>query len=293
MQANQPGERKKKPFLWILAVVAVLLIGVIGIYSRYMWMHPPQVRTPVVARGKISAPPPSPALESGPDPSTAAASEPPAEARSPEDNSGALGQGDPESTPDASVEADPQESAPEMNAEVAAAPEDDATDSRSAPLDDAEQTGAAAGSSGDQASAPDAGDTRPTAIVAEESRAASKEIPAVTPSPDTVPPAPPEPPAARTETASAPESPDVAETPAPFAVQVGAFRTKSNADRQISRLQEKGFDAYLYEKNDKDQRAWYFVRFGRFESYGAAQRALKAYTAQEQAEGAIVRSKSD
>jgi cell division protein FtsN len=288
MQTNQPRVRKKKPILWILAVVAVLLIGAMGMYSWYMWTHPPQVRTTVVARGKIPAPPPSPASETRDGPPVAVQSEPPAEGDSSVSGVDARSQGDLESNRAASVDAGAHENAPQVKAEIAVAPEEDvAADSPSAVADDTQQAGSA-GSSDGKASVPGSGgDAQPATTAAEELQATAQESPEIKPSSDNAPP----PPTARAESTPAPESLNVSETLKSYAIQVGAYRSKSNADRQIGQLQEKGFPAYLYEKIDSDQRAWYFVRFGRFGSYHAAARALTAFKAQEQMDGAIVRSK--
>lgn len=250
MQTNHPRERKKKPFFWIVVFVTVLLAGAIGLYAVLMRTPPSKVSTPVVARGKIPLPPPSPSVESPGGPSTSMESAPPTEADSPVNASGAGSQSDLESPPAASVGAGPQENPPEMKSEIDAPPQEAA-----------------------------AGQTATGAV--DELQTAVQEAPESPP--------PSELPAADT----APAQTDARETTASYTIQVGAYRTKSNADRQVAQLLEKGFDAYLDEKNDKNQQAWYFVRFGGFKDFGSADKALAAFKEQERMDGAIVRSDAD
>jgi cell division protein FtsN len=258
MQTNHSRERKKKPFFWIVVFVAVLLAGAIGLYAVLMRTQPSKVSTPVVARGKIPLPPPSPSVESPGGPSTSVESAPPTEADSPENASGAGDQSDLESPPAASVDTGPQENPPEMKSEIDAPPQEAA-----------------------------AGQTATAAI--DELQTAVQETPESPPPSHTDAPPPSELPAADT----APAQTAAQETTAPYTIQVGAYRTKSNADRQVAQLREKGFDAYLDEKNDKDQQAWYFVRFGGFKDFGSADKALAAFKEQERMDGAIVRSDAD
>ena len=41
MQTNHTSEQKKKPFLWIIPVVAVLLAGAFAYYTLYMRRQSP------------------------------------------------------------------------------------------------------------------------------------------------------------------------------------------------------------------------------------------------------------
>lgn len=287
MQTNHPRERGKKPFLWIFVAVTVLLAGALALYAWHMQTRPPQVPTPVVARGKILPPPPAPSVESPAGPSASMESAPPTEAGGPEDVSGAQSQGDLEAVPTASVDAGPREIAPEMKSEIDAPPQEDAaagTGHKS--VDHAKQTVISDG----QTPAPAPDDSGPATTAVDEPQAAVQEAPeSSSPAGDVTPPS-----TDRTGADAAPAQTvaanDTPETTAPFAIQVGAYRTKSNADRQVVQLRKKGFDAYIHEKNDKDQNPWYFVRFGGFEDFGSADKALAAFKEQERMDGAIVRS---
>jgi cell division septation protein DedD len=294
MHANHPGERGKKPLLWIIPVVAVLLAGAFAFYILYMRGHSPQVPTPVVARGKIPPLPPSPSVDSPGEPSATADVAPSAVSDSPDDASGTRGRNDLESTPRASMEAGLHEDAPEMKSEIAAAPhEDAAAGTTPEPADDGEQTGAT-GASDDQASVPGSGDNaQPETAVVAEPQASVQATPNNAPSSEPVASSVSDLAATQTEPESAPAKLNVTETAAPYTIQVGAYRKKGNADRQVAQMREKGFEAYISEKNDKDQRAWYFVRFGRFGSVNAAKQALTALKEQQKLDGAIVRSKSN
>lgn len=53
---------------------------------------------------------------------------------------------------------------------------------------------------------------------------------------------------------------------APFSLQAGAFLTKTYADKKMAELIAKGYDAYIFETIDNQQRRWFTVRFGHFES---------------------------
>jgi cell division protein FtsN len=292
METNQPSERKKKPFVWIILVVAVLLAGAL-VLSRHLRTHSSQVSVPVVARGKIPPPPPSPSVDSAGESSGTAEVAPSAEAGSPEDTTGTVSRGDTEASPVTAVDAEAQKSAPEMKSETTASPKElDAVGTRHEPADNMEQTGAS-GSSDDQASAPAPGDVLQEKTAAAELQAATHETPSGPPSSDASAPPPSELPAAGPEPAPASPQSDVSEAATPYAIQVGAYRSKNNAERQVAQMQEKGFETYIYEKNDKDQKAWYFVRFGRFGSFNAAKQALNDLKEQQRMDGAIVRSKSN
>jgi cell division protein FtsN len=290
MQTNHPRERKKKSFLWIIVVIAVLLAGAFVLYSRHMGSHP----APVVARGKIPPPPPSPSVESPVGPPTSMESAPAAGTDSPESASGTQSQSGLKSPPVDSLDAGSQESVPETVSEIAAPPQEDtgAAGTGQEPVGDAEQTGLSDSSDG-QAATPGSDDGQSAAAAVDELQAAAKETPE-SPSPaDTVAPPSSDQPATDAEPNPAALSPGVPEAATPFTIQVGAYRSKDNADRQVTLLREKGFDAYIYEKDDKDQQAWYFVRFGRFENFGSASKALTIFKDQEHMDGAVVRSNSN
>jgi cell division protein FtsN len=287
MLNNHSGERKKKPFIWIIAVVAVLLAGASVLYFRYLGPHP----APIVARGKIPPPPPAPpSVEPPAEPSMTMESAPPAGTGSAENAPGPPSQGDLESPPASSLDVVPQESTPETASEIAAPPQDAA----------APDTGQAAGgvaalmdlsdSSDDKAAVPGPDADKPADAAGDELQVAAKETPDSLQPSDTTAPPPSDTPATEAEPAQTELSPGVPEAATPFTIQVGAYREKDNADRQVALLQEKGFDAYLYEKIDKNQRSWYFVRFGRFGDFGSADKALTAFKGQEHLDGAVVKA---
>ena len=291
MQTNHPGEPRRKPFLWIIPLVLVLLVGIFAIFSLYSRRHLPLVSTPVVARGKIPLPPPSPSVNSNEEPSTPVQAAPSAEADRPDDETDTRDRKSMESASPDSMEAGPNEATPEMKTEIAEAPHEDAAiGTQQEPVEETDQT-RATGSSENQESEPVPGNDRSKTSATEEPQVALQEPPDSAPSSDSVAPAPSGLKTAKAEPAQSPASQNVMETVAPYSIQVGAFRAKDNADRQIAQMQKTGFEAYIYEKNDKNQRTWYFVRFGRFRSVKAAKQALAALKEQHRMDGAIVRSK--
>jgi cell division protein FtsN len=286
MQANHPSELKKKQFSWIIVVVAVLLAGALALYIGLMRTQPARV----VARGKIPPMPPSPSMESPAGTSATSEAAPPNDAGRRESEYGAQSQGDLESRLAASVADGPQENAPGMKSETATPPpEGSNAGTGKETMEDSEQTGSSDG----QAPAAGSDGNQPIITVGEEPQAATLAAPDSAPPADST--APPSSDLSATEAAPAQTAlaPSAPETVAPYTIQVGAYRTKSNADRQIVQLREKGVDAYLYQQNDKDQHAWYFVRFGRFEHFDSAGQALTAFKDREHADGTIVRSNSN
>jgi cell division protein FtsN len=254
MKANRPRGRGKKPLFWMIVVIAALLAGAFALYFGHLRTHSPQVSTPVVARGKIPPLPPSPSVGSPAESSKPIESAPAIEAGNAENASGHRSQSDLESSPAAPANAGPQESAPETTSEIAAQPHEDTV-----------------GSSDDESTGLGSNGAAPAKIAPPPS-----DLPVMNVEP--------------TPTALSSNKP---KTEASYSIQVGAFRAKNNADRQVAQLREKGFDAYLYEKNNKEQRTWYFVRFGHFENFGSADKALTAFREQAQMDGAIVRSNSN
>jgi DedD protein len=290
MQTNQPRERKKKPFLWIV-VVAVLLAAAFVLYALSMRTYPLQGPDKAVVRGKIPPPPPplSSAMDSLEGPSISTESALPTGAGNSESAFGTPN--DMESTPASFPGDSPQQSAPESQPEMAVPPQEEAADTVQTPADDAEFAGAT-GSSHGPASSPGADDARPAATAADELQVSVQETPESQPSPEAVASAPPDSSAADPQPAPATSSPGDTEPVARYAIQVGAYRAKDNADLHVAKLQEKGFDAYLYETSDKKQRAWYFVRFGRFQDFKSAHKAWTTFTEKERMDATIVRSNS-
>ena len=147
----------------------------------------------------------------------------------------------------------------------------------------------AAGSSDNQVPAPGSGDAQQATNEVGEQQAEVREATDSPPSSDTAATQAAEPSAMQAESTAAAVPGSASETVALYTIQVGAYRAKDNADRQVTQLLEKGYDAYLYEKNETDRRAWFFVRFGRFDDFRSANKALTAFNKQEQVEGALVR----
>jgi cell division protein FtsN len=292
MQNKHSSEAKKSSFLWIIIIVAVLLAGAIVIFLKYMPTRQPQVPAAVVARGKIPPPPPSPAAESQTGASTAVESAPTAGPDGSGDTSAARGHSDPGSPEAVSAAADSRESIPEMKSETAApAHEGASAETGQEPVDDGRQAGEA-GSSEARVSAAGPGDERLEATPADEPPDAGHET-AASPAPyGTVASPLPDRPAAEAEPAQVSSPSSAPEAAGQYTIQVGAYRARDNADRQAAKLLKKGLDAYIYEKSAKGQRAWYFVRFGGFEDFGSADKALTAFKEKEGMDGAVVRTSS-
>lgn len=51
-----------------------------------------------------------------------------------------------------------------------------------------------------------------------------------------------------------------------FTIQVGAYRVKKNAERQMAQLKNRGYAAYIFETRDARKRKWYFVHLNQFEN---------------------------
>ncbi len=76
-----------------------------------------------------------------------------------------------------------------------------------------------------------------------------------------------------------------------YAIQVGVYGRKFNAEKRISLLEEQGLKAYLSEyANNKKQRR-YNVRFGYFGDRKTALTALKQYRSRQNANGYLVKLK--
>ena len=289
MQTNQPRERKKKHFLWVV-VVAVLLAAAFVLYALSMRTNPLQVSDKAVVRGKVPPPPPSTAVDSPEGPFSFTKSALPNGSGNSES---ALGTpNDMESTPASSTGDSPQQSAPEMESEIDVATQEAAADTMQIPEGDDAEFAEATDSSDGPVSSPGADDARPATTAADKPQVPVQETPEGQPSPEAVASTPPGPPAADPQPVPAASSPGDTEPVARYAIQVGAYRAKDNADHHVAKLREKGFDAYLYETSDKKQRAWYFVRFGRFQDFKSAHKAWTTFTEKERMDATIVRSNS-
>jgi cell division septation protein DedD len=79
--------------------------------------------------------------------------------------------------------------------------------------------------------------------------------------------------------------------PAPFTIQVGAYLTKAYAEEKQTDLEQRGYEPFVYQTRDKQQRTWYMVRVGHFEDRPAAEMFLSDFTAKENMPAVIARSK--
>ncbi len=55
-----------------------------------------------------------------------------------------------------------------------------------------------------------------------------------------------------------------------YAVQVGAFLSKDNADRFMRRLNQKDYQAYIFQATGAKERVWHAVRMGSYQDLEAA-----------------------
>ena len=108
-------------------------------------------------------------------------------------------------------------------------------------------------------------------------------IAAISPAPAEEPPlsAPPPPP-----TRTAPVDRPVAAIASPpavelYAVQVGAFLSKDNADRFMRRLNQKDYQAYIFQVTGAKERVWHAVRIGSYQDLEAARSDAAAFKDKE------------
>lgn len=79
---------------------------------------------------------------------------------------------------------------------------------------------------------------------------------------------------------------------APFSIQVGAFRSKANADEIVAQLTQKGYAPFIFQVTDAQQRSFYMVRFGHYGTRDEAAQALADFTRKQKRNAVIVRSES-
>lgn len=77
--------------------------------------------------------------------------------------------------------------------------------------------------------------------------------------------------------------------PVSYAVQVSSNRKHKSAVKVRKRLSGQGYEAYVVEVPSANNRKWYCVRFGRFNSWSDAVEASAVYERKEQADAKIVR----
>ncbi|HZX41692.1 MAG TPA: SPOR domain-containing protein, partial [Myxococcaceae bacterium] len=120
---------------------------------------------------------------------------------------------------------------------------------------------------------------------------------AAAPRAESAPPATVKPEAARPEsvaTRSAPAAahatPRVPEATSPtgaFTLQLGASPSRDDAERQASRLREKGYAPYIVTAEVPGKGTWYRVRMGSFPTKDAATRYLQDFKRETQAEAFV------
>lgn len=103
-------------------------------------------------------------------------------------------------------------------------------------------------------------------------------------------PAPTEPVATRSAPAAAHSTPKVPEATSPtgaFTLQLGASPNRDDAERQASRLREKGYAPYIVAAEVPGKGTWYRVRMGSFPTKDAATRYLQDFKRETQAEAFV------
>lgn len=92
-----------------------------------------------------------------------------------------------------------------------------------------------------------------------------------------------------TEATPAPKVANVEENDAEFAVQVGSFDDRSQANEQVSRVRAAGFEARVVEKQkEKTDGVWYQVRCGHFATREDAARLAAQLRAKGLIEKAVI-----
>jgi cell division septation protein DedD len=133
------------------------------------------------------------------------------------------------------------------------------------------------------ASAPASTASKPTTVA----RVAAVPVTTTTPSE-----AKPEPEkiATRTTPAAAhpaPKVPDTTSASGAFTLQLGASPNRDDAERQASRLREKGYGPYIVAAEVPGKGTWYRVRMGSFPTKDAATRYLQDFKRETQAEAFV------
>jgi cell division septation protein DedD len=152
------------------------------------------------------------------------------------------------------------------------------------------------------AAAPAASKPAPSAVASTEAKPAAverKAEPEVKAEPERKPdpprPAQAESVAARTAPAAArpagPRVPDATSAGGAFTLQLGASPNRDDAERQASRLREKGYAPYIVAAEVAGKGTWYRVRMGSFPTKDAATRYLQDFKRETQAEAFVASTK--
>jgi len=85
----------------------------------------------------------------------------------------------------------------------------------------------------------------------------------------------------------APKIPDATSPTGAFTLQLGASLNRDDAERQASRLREKGYAPYIVTAEVPGKGTWYRVRMGSFPTKDAATRYLQDFKRETQAEAFV------
>jgi DedD protein len=85
----------------------------------------------------------------------------------------------------------------------------------------------------------------------------------------------------------APKVPDATSSTGAFTLQLGASPNRDDAERQASRLREKGYAPYIVTAEVPGKGTWYRVRMGSFPTKDAATRYLQDFKRETQAEAFV------
>jgi len=85
----------------------------------------------------------------------------------------------------------------------------------------------------------------------------------------------------------APKVPDATSATGAFTLQLGASPNRDDAERQASRLREKGYAPYIVTAEVPGKGTWYRVRMGSFPTKDAAPRYLQDFKRETQAEAFV------
>jgi len=86
---------------------------------------------------------------------------------------------------------------------------------------------------------------------------------------------------------AAPKVPDATSPTGAFTLQLGASLNRDDAERQASRLREKGYAPYIVTAEVPGKGTWYRVRMGSFPTKDAATRYLQDFKRETQAEAFV------
>ena len=89
----------------------------------------------------------------------------------------------------------------------------------------------------------------------------------------------------------APKVPDATSATGAFTLQLGASPNRDDAERQASRLREKGYAPYIVTAEVPGKGTWYRVRMGSFPTKDAATRYLQDFKRETQAEAFVASTK--